>query len=505
MSKILKRKMAEAESYEQWKEAAIAYDEKHGLQKWKDNDSSHRYDYKAIRNRLNILKDVRKTNDNSALLFNLNEGIHGNLGGMGSSSLYRKAKFGTKQLVIDFVDETNSALEHLAKPRIRGINMKEKMDFFHRAHLCYGQSALMFSGSGTYVFFHVGVLKTLWEQDLIPQIISGASGGALIAAVAGSRKKEALGEIFTSEFLSFEEELRTIMRNLTLGKKRQTRQKDLISIVERIIPDMTFEEAYQVSGLKINISIAPYETHQKSRLLNAITSPNVMLREAVLASCCIPGVFRPVRLAARDVNGERVPYLPQRKWVDGSLSADLPMKQLSRLFGVNHFIVSQTNPLVLPFLQAEKAGKGLIPTLSKAGLNSIKSWGLASSELMKGIFKNNPSMSRVLNSYTSLISQTYTGDINILPSGHFINPIQALSARSSEQVLEMINDGERATWPMVERIRIQTKVSRTLNRLVEELEQSMINQNRRKATAGRKQAQRLTLIEKDTNKTNKSA
>jgi len=269
MSKALKRKMAEAESYDEWKEAAIEYDKRNGLQRWKEGELSRRYDYRAIRDRLDILKDVRKRNDNAALLYTLNEGIHGNLGGMGSSSLYRKAKFGTKQLIVEYVEEISSALKHLAKPRVRGVNLKEKIDFFHRAHLCFGQSALMFSGAGTFLFFHVGVLKSLWEQDLIPDIISGASGGALIAAVAGSRKKEDLGEIFTPGFLSFEDELRAMVRNLALGKKRRVRQKDLISIIEKIVPDITFEEAYQISGLKINISIAPYQTHQKTRLLNA--------------------------------------------------------------------------------------------------------------------------------------------------------------------------------------------------------------------------------------------
>ena len=38
-------------------------------------------------------------------------------------------------------------------------------------------------------------------------------------------------------------------------------------------------------------------------------------------------------------------------WIDGSVESDLPMKRISQLFNVNHFIVSQVNPHVVPFLQ----------------------------------------------------------------------------------------------------------------------------------------------------------
>jgi TAG lipase/steryl ester hydrolase/phospholipase A2/LPA acyltransferase len=45
---------------------------------------------------------------------------------------------------------------------------------------------------------------------------------------------------------------------------------------------------------------------------------------------------------------------PQR-WIDGSVDNDLPMAKLSELFNVNHFIVSQVNPHIVPFL--EKSGR----------------------------------------------------------------------------------------------------------------------------------------------------
>lgn len=479
MAKAIEKKMAKATTYDEWKAAAIAYDERNGLERWKQYEKTSRYDYAAIRRRLEQMEVFRQANDNQGLLFTLNEGIHGNLGGMGHSSLYQKAKFGTKQLIVDYVEEVSSALEHLSQPRVKGVTQKEKIDFFQRASLCFGRSALMMSGSGTFLFFHVGVLKALWEQDLLPEVISGASGGAFVAAVLGTRAPEDLNEIFTPEFINLEADLKSILSKfLPLQKKAEdVSRHDLEEIVVKLIPDLTFEEAYEISGLQINISITPAETHQKSRLLNAITSPNVLIREAVMASCCLPGVFAPVTLAAKNVHGEKVPYLPTRRWVDGSLSDDLPMKRLSRLYGVNHFIVSQTNPIVLPFVTAEKTNSGIVSTISQTSMKTLKDWGLAAGHLLQKPLNSNSYLSKLLTGYISVVSQTYSGDINIMPSNRFLNPAKVISARSNKEILDLIGEGERATWPSIERIRIQTHISRRLWRIVKALDVRVVKGN----------------------------
>ncbi len=396
MSKALERKLDQSTSYKEWKDAAIAHDHHTGADSWKEKEKSHLYDHESIRRRLDHLQSMRKANDSQGVLFALNEGIHGNLDGIGRSSLYQKSKFGTKQLIVDYVEEVSTCLKYLANPRLKSITLEDKIDFFHRAHLCFGSSALLMSGAGTYLFFHVGVLKALWEQDLIPEVISGASGGALIAAIAGTRSYKQLGSIFSPEFMDIEKELRPLAIKLSNINKSQLRRDDLESIIEKIVPDLTFAEAYKISGIKINISIAPAEKHQQSRLLNAITSPTVMVREAILASTCVPGAFPPVTLAAKNVKGERVPYLPSRKWVDGSLSDELPMKRLSRLYGVNHFIVSQTNPIVLPFISAEKNNDSMLSTLSETGLKTMKDWGLAVSHIAQKPLKADSYFSKLI-------------------------------------------------------------------------------------------------------------
>ena len=126
----------------------------------------------------------------------------------------------------------------------------------------------------------------------------------------------------------------------------------------------------------------------------------------------------------------------------------------------------------------------------------MKDWGLAASHLMQKPFKETSYASRFINGYISLVSQSYTGDINILPSSRFLSPAQMLASRSSAEVMELLGEGERATWPAIERIRIQTHISRTLNRLIDEIDQGASKGSRRAAHPKRKTSKPATKKEK---------
>ncbi|HSM31707.1 MAG TPA: hypothetical protein VK854_13495, partial [Woeseiaceae bacterium] len=66
--------------------------------------------------------------------------------------------------------------------------------------------------------------------------------------------------------------------------------------------------------------------------------------------------------------------------------------------------------------------------------------------------------------------QDYIGDINILPDRLLFNPLKLLAHRSIDEVVELIALGERATWPKIEMIRVQSKIGRTLDRIVGEFD-----------------------------------
>jgi len=74
------RAMDQAETYEEWKAAALASDAANGADRWRRRDQSTKFDNVSIRIRLDRLRAMRARHDYRGLLFTLNEGIHGNMG-----------------------------------------------------------------------------------------------------------------------------------------------------------------------------------------------------------------------------------------------------------------------------------------------------------------------------------------------------------------------------------------------------------------------------------------
>jgi len=471
----LEKRMATALNYAEWKKAALEHDKKTGMDRWKKAEQTHLYDHASIRMRLAQLRKLRRKRDNRGLLFMLHEGIHGNLGGMGRFSLYDKARFGTKQLISDYVDEVVAALVHLANPRIDDISFEEKLDFFRRADHCFGRSAFMMSGSGSLFYFHIGVVNALLKENLLPSCISGSSGGSFVGALLATRSGDELHELLNPDFLVqvIDEETGHFRQKSTL-KPSVMRADEIRAVIESLIPDLTFEEAYKLTGRELNISIAPAEHHQKSRLLNAITTPNVYIREAVMASAAVPGVFPAVTLAAKNHLGEKQPYLPARKWVDGSVSDDMPAKRLARLYGVNHYIVSQTNPHVIPFITDGKRRDDFLSLIRNASVSTARAWLNAGAGTIERPLSLSPTLNRMTNVTLSVLNQDYIGDINILPPKRYFNPFRILAFLSENEILDLVDAGERATWPRIEMIRIQTRVSRTLTRILEDYDDTHI-------------------------------
>src|SRR5438034_223684 len=120
------------------------------------------------------------------------------------------------------------------------------------------------------------------------------------------------------------------------------------------------------------------------------------------------------------MTGKAVPWNPSpQRWIDGSVDNDLPMTRLAEMFNVNHFIVSQVNPHVIPFVARDD--KTIVPE-EEVDTPSGPGWVETLTDLAKGealhrmhVLAEMGIFPTTLTKARSVLSQKYSGDITIFP------------------------------------------------------------------------------------------
>jgi TAG lipase/steryl ester hydrolase/phospholipase A2/LPA acyltransferase len=182
-------------------------------------------------------------------------------------------------------------------------------------------------------------------------------------------------------------------------------------------------------------------------------------------------------MAKDRITGKAIPWdpIPSEGWIDGSVDNDLPMNRLAEMFCVNHFIVSQVNPHVVPFLAKEEEALSAA-VQQNASVSTGPGWmhnmaAFAKGEALHrldmlaemGVFPNAVTKAR------SVLNQRYSGDITIFPTIHYTNFPKILSNPSTEYMLRSMRNGEQATWPKVSRVQnhcaVELALDKTINKM----------------------------------------
>jgi len=459
-----------AKDYQEYYQASEYHDQLSGADEWKAEDKSKDYDYRLIRKRLQRMQVAMANQDPASLMSILHEGIHGNLGNIANPNLVFHSKTGTKQLIEDFLNAVCQSLDMIYQADELDIDFYEKLAFFEETSHAYGQSCLMLSGGAGLGFFHCGVVKALFEQNLLPEVISGASAGSIVASVVATRSDDELAEFLSAELI-YEKFSKWSSWNGLLKKGSLLDSAPLENTLIELFDLMTFREAFDKTGRHVTVTVSPADLHQYSRLLNVKTSPNAVITQAVRASCAIPYVFSPVQLKAKNPAGEIVPYVPNRKFADGSLMADLPFNRLARLYGVNHSIVSQTNPLAVPFLSRGRKHSDSLMAITKRHLTSMaKTNSIYVCDVLENMVANKAAKLGI-HKVRSIVDQQYVGNINILPERGLGNLKFLLSNPSVKGIDELITKAERATWAQIDAIKRSTQISKSFRHYLKLLRQ----------------------------------
>jgi NTE family protein len=175
---------------------------------------------------------------------------------------------------------------------------------------------LVLSGGGARGMSHIGVLKALSERGIKPDIVSGTSSGAFVGALfaSGYSPDEILDIVLKTKFSGF----------LRIGFSRSglLRIDRAELILKKYIPQNSFE------ALQIPLAVTATDIVAGEEVVFRTGE----LARPILASCCLPGLFKPV-------------IFQERTLVDGAIFNNLPVAAIEN--EVDYIIGVHCNPIAI--------------------------------------------------------------------------------------------------------------------------------------------------------------
>ncbi|CCE65586.1 hypothetical protein TPHA_0L02350 [Tetrapisispora phaffii CBS 4417] len=362
-----------ASTYNDWCEKATVVDEITGSNLWRRNFFSRRYDFNSVLEQYSLLSKYLASNDLESIkekFCTIGPCMLRNFAGIVDKRLFTKALMGTKLLIEQYQ-------EHV----IQGLDLLDKSStptsYFQRCKLSLGTTALILKGGSMFGLFHLGVIKGLLSQNLMPNIISGSSMGACVASLFGCISNEELLNLLqedkilniikydidllrSSGYGNVEQHVNigTLIQNLLHNGYSQDVYLFIQFVNKYIVKEMTFEEAYQKTGKVFNIVIHPTDPSCPN-LLNYVTTPNMIIASAIYCSMGSGVILEDTKLLCKNLDNEVIPFLggekniktkflaPENANINDSYS---PYTRLTELFNVNNFIVSLARPYLAPFV-----------------------------------------------------------------------------------------------------------------------------------------------------------
>ncbi|KUI65725.1 hypothetical protein VM1G_01129 [Cytospora mali] len=494
----LRRNVRATSNYKEWRAAAKELDEYFGNSAWKEKNEFAYYDWKTVRKVWDSMKKSREAAESvekklsegkmvkdeerqdgekavEALRALLAACVKNNFVGVENPRLYSQTYYGTKNLVQNHVDEVEKSLKFVLDTK--QMQLDEKREVFKSMYANYGRTALCLSGGATFAYYHFGVVKALLEEDLLPDVITGTSGGALVAGLVATRTNEELKELLVpalaGKITACSEPFMTWFRRwLSTGARF-----DSVNWARQCAwwtrGSMTFREAYERTGRILNVSCVPADPHSPTMLCNYLTSPDCVVWSAVLASAAVPGILNPVVLMMKQRDGTLVPYSFGHKWKDGSLRTDIPLKALNLHFNVNFTIVSQVNPHINLFFFSSRGSVGQ-PVTHRKG----RGWrggflGSAAEQYIKldltkwlKILRQLELLPRLLGQDWSQIwlQQGFGGTITIWPKSIPTDFARILTDPTPARLARMIHEGQQSAFPTLKFVANRLKIERLVEK-----------------------------------------
>ncbi|KAI0970206.1 acyl transferase/acyl hydrolase/lysophospholipase [Xylaria arbuscula] len=488
-----------AEVFEDWEYAALQLDNLKELNLWRNDPSSHSYDWTLISDRLNSILTAREQNDTQSLVELVRSGLVRNLGNITVPKLYNRSFAGTKYLIEEYIPQVAGAVEDInadkasATPErsnnhVFALTTQHKLDFLHDARQAFGRTTLVLQGGAIFGLCHIGVVKALFLRGLLPRIITGTATGALIASLVAVHTEDELPGVLTGEgidlsaFARHDRQVHSKRRWTPLGNSGwKTLVRRImrfwyegyfldVKVLEECVKDnlgtLTFEEAFHRSKRVLNITVATTPQEGIPTLLNYITAPNVLIWTAAVASnASTPSLYgsRQTTVLCKDVNGNIVPWAPDnsfRPWTHASdKDRKSPLARISQLFNVNHFIVSQARPYLIPFLESDMHGPSLYTARHKRAQITGHLFRIVGMEVRHRMRQLDTLGLLPAGIRRFLVDEDVPGASMVLvPTVTASDFVRLLETPTRETLDYWILRGERSVWPAVCALKIRCMV-----------------------------------------------
>ncbi|KAL3463348.1 acyl transferase/acyl hydrolase/lysophospholipase [Aspergillus heterothallicus] len=477
----LRRELHRHTNYDDWLHSAHVLDEYLGNQRWKKIDEYAYYDHLTIRKlngqlkavRTQVEREMEKDDPDSPVAIEelcslLEACVKNNFAGVENPRLYSEAYSGTKDLVQNYIDEVHACIKVISDARQAKI--EDKHNHFKHLDTNFGRTALCLSGGATFAYYHFGVVRALLDNEVLPSIITGTSGGALVAALVGTRTDEELKQLLVP---ALAHRIKACSEDFTTWMHRWWKTGARFDTMDWARQcswfcrgSTTFREAYERTGRILNVSCVPSDPHSPTILANYLTSPNCVIWSAVLASAAVPGILNPVVLMTKKRDGTLAPYSFGHKWKDGSLRTDIPIKALNLHFNVNFTIVSQVNPHINLFFFSSRGTVGR-PVTHRKG----RGWrggflGSAIEQYIKldlnkwlKVLRHLELLPRPLGQdWSEIWLQKFSGTVTIWPKTVPSDFYHILSDPSPERLARMLRTGQQSTFPKIQFIKNRLKI-----------------------------------------------
>ena len=450
---------------------------------WFEDSRSPHYDWQTLQLHVSNLRALLESSDGRGLAGYIRILQTRNISRILSPQLYLRSPVRTKRLIHEYVQISASVLRHLSRRESvygspgNALTRVDRQQLFDNLRQSLGKTCLLLQGGSAFSLCHIGVARALLHQSLLPQVITAASTSAFVAALicttAGSDLKMKLSEVALdcSAFdRARQDQARRkdewwVSRLLPAGwweritRLWRTGHLFDIAVIEECakdnFADLTFAEAYTRTGRVLNITVTLAGVFGTPQLLNYITAPNVYIWSAIVASVSTSrSIYSPVSLYSKGHDGQQEEfYAPDfRKHPDTS-----PLDRIGELFDVNHFIISQARPYMIPFVKLSRPRIGiwgsLISTICIVILNELLHW----LKVLDSLHLAPAFLSRIILD-ESIPASGPASKLHMIPDLNFWHLLRIFEYPTPRTMNDWATIGERSTWPHINELKMRCAV-----------------------------------------------